>query len=53
MVYVSVYIDFRLLNAITKQDVFPLPRMDDTLDLILSAKYFTTLDLALASEDGP
>ena len=28
MVYVSVHIDFSLLNAITKQDVFSLPRID-------------------------
>ena len=39
-------VDFRRWNAITKQDVFPLPRIDDTLDLLSSAKYFTTLDLA-------
>ena len=39
-------VDFHCLNAITKQDVFPLPRIDDTLDLLSSAKYFTTLDLA-------
>ena len=39
-------VDFRRLNAITKQDVFPLPCIDDTLDLLSSAKYFTTLDLA-------
>lgn len=39
-------VDFRRLNAITKQDVFPLPRIDDTLDLLSSTKYFTTLDLA-------
>ena len=39
-------VDFRRLNAITKQDVFPLPRIDDTLDLLSSARYFTTLDLA-------
>ncbi|KAE9106716.1 hypothetical protein PF006_g21296 [Phytophthora fragariae] len=25
-------IDYRLLNAITKKDVYPLPRIDDTLD---------------------
>ena len=39
-------VDFRHLNAITKQDIFPLPHIDDTLDLLSSAKHFTTLDLA-------
>ena len=39
-------VDFRHLNAITKQDVYPLPRIDDTLDLLSPAKYCTTLDLA-------
>ena len=39
-------IDYRRLNAITKQDVFPLPMIDDSLDLMANTKYFTTLDLA-------
>ena len=39
-------IDYRKLNHITKKDVFPLPRIDDTLDLLAGTKYFTTLDLA-------
>ena len=39
-------IDYRRLNQVTKLDVFPLPRIDDTLDLLSGAKYFTTLDLA-------
>ena len=39
-------VDYRRLNAITKADVFPLPRIDDSLDLLGKAKYFTTLDLA-------
>ena len=38
--------DFRKLNAITKKDAFPLPRIEDTLDALTGAKYFSTLDLA-------
>ena len=38
--------DYRRLNAITKLDGFPLPRVDDSLDLLAGMKYFTTLDLA-------
>ena len=36
------YVDHCRLNAITKMDVFPLPRVDDTLDLLAMSKYFTT-----------
>ena len=27
-------VDYRRLNAVTKMDVFPLPRVDDTLDIL-------------------
>ena len=39
-------VDYRQLNRVTKQDVYPLPRIDDTLDLLSGSKFFTTLDLA-------
>ena len=39
-------IDYRRLNALSKMDVFPLPHVDDTLDILYNAKYFSTLDLA-------
>ena len=39
-------IDYRNLNAVTKTDQFPLPRIDDLIDQLGSAKYFSTLDLA-------
>ncbi|THD18446.1 Retrovirus Pol polyprotein from transposon 17.6 [Fasciola hepatica] len=39
-------VDFRRLNAITKPDSFPLPRIDQTLDALSGAKFCSTLDLA-------
>ena len=39
-------IDYRKLNAVTRKDSYPLPRIDDSLDTLKNAKYFTTLDLA-------
>ena len=39
-------VDYRRLNSITKKDIYPLPRIDDTLDSLARQQYFTTLDLA-------
>src|SRR6218665_3619630 len=38
-------IDYRQLNAITKKDSYPLPRVDDCLDALAGACWFSTLDL--------
>ncbi|XP_066937358.1 uncharacterized protein [Macrobrachium rosenbergii] len=38
-------VDYRKVNAHTKNDSFPLPRIDDCLDRIGSAKFITKLDL--------
>ena len=38
-------VDYRKLNAVTKMDAHPLPRIDDTLDILSGQQYFTTLDL--------
>ena len=39
-------VDYRRLNAVTKMNVYPLPCIDDSLDLLAGNKYFRTLDLA-------
>ena len=38
-------VDFRQLNSVTVRDVYPIPRIDETLDQLQMAKYFTSLDL--------
>ena len=40
-----VVIDYRKLNAISKKDCYPLPQIDDTLDKLCGAKYFSAMDL--------
>ena len=39
-------VDYQRLNDVTKKDIHPLPRIDDTLDALSGAKMFSTLDLA-------
>jgi hypothetical protein len=34
------------LNEVTHKDAYPLPRVDDTLDEIKDANFYTHLDLA-------
>ncbi|BHF70212.1 hypothetical protein SprV_0301326200 [Sparganum proliferum] len=42
---VRLCVDYRRLNAVTVRDSFPLPRLDDTLDALGNAAWFSTLDL--------
>ena len=37
--------DYRKVNDVTKTDTFPIPRMEDCIDRVGSAKYVTKIDL--------
>ncbi len=39
-------VDYRKLNAKTRRDAFPLPRIDESFDELGGAKFFSTVDLA-------
>ncbi|GMF48867.1 unnamed protein product [Phytophthora fragariaefolia] len=38
-------IDYRKLNAVTVKDYYPMPLIDDTLDVLSGAKLFSTMDI--------
>ena len=53
-------VDYRRLNAVSKGDAYPMPRIDELIDRVGRAKYVTTLDLTkgywqvpVAIEDRP
>ena len=38
-------IDFRRLNSWTKKDAYPLPQMQETMESMVGARFFSTMDL--------
>jgi hypothetical protein len=38
-------VDYRALNSRTVRDAYQLPRIDEAMDALIGAKYFSTLDL--------
>ena len=41
----TVCVDYRKLNAVTRKDVYPLPRIDDLLMRFGKSKIFSSFDL--------
>ena len=42
---IRLCVDFRKVNTLSTTDSFPLPRVDDSVDLVGRAKYITKVDL--------
>lgn len=43
---IRLCVDYRQLNAKTRKDAYPLPRIEESIDALTGAKWFSTLDLA-------
>ena len=45
---IRLCVDYGWLNAKTRKDAFPLPRIEESLDALGGARYFSAIDLASA-----
>ena len=43
---IRLCVDYRQLNAKTRKDAYPLPRIEESLDALTGACWFSSLDLA-------
>ena len=43
---IRVYVNYRKLNALSRTDTYPIPRIEDILDRVSKAKFIATLDLS-------
>ncbi|XP_042338496.1 uncharacterized protein LOC121939556, partial [Plectropomus leopardus] len=46
-------VDYRQLNTKTRKDAFPLPRIEESLDALTGARWFSTMDLASGYNQVP
>lgn len=50
---IRLCIDYRQLNHKTRKDAYPLPRIEEPLDALTGARWFSTLDLASGYNQVP